>query len=82
MKLTCQESLVPGDDLRAEVGALAGRRLGRDRAARRGDGAFAARLPELRRARDAGVPCARCASSPSRFIGDFDADAAPRRSRR
>jgi sugar phosphate isomerase/epimerase len=40
----------------------------------RGDGAFTARLPELRRARDNGVPMPTVCVEMSHFIGAFDAD--------
>ncbi|PJJ72597.1 sugar phosphate isomerase/epimerase [Diaminobutyricimonas aerilata] len=40
----------------------------------RGDGAFLARLPELRRAAAAGIPMPTVCVEMTHFIGDFDAD--------
>jgi sugar phosphate isomerase/epimerase len=74
MKLSCQEQLLPGDNLVekfdfARRAGFAGIEL---RA--RGDGQFAARLPELRAAVRAGVVMATVCPETDHFIGDFDAE--------
>ena len=73
MRLSCQEQLLPGDDLRAKFDAA--RRAGFDGIELRaeGDGRFAARLPELRAAARAGVVMATVCPVADHFIGDFDA---------
>src|ERR687895_1072636 len=74
MKLSCQEQLLPGDNLEAkwEFATAAGFEGIELRA--RGDGHFAARLPELRAAARAGVVMATVCPETDHFIGDFDAD--------
>ena len=74
MKLSCQEQLLPGDSLEAkwEFATAAGFEGIELRA--RGDGHFAARLPELRAAARAGVVMATVCPETDHFIGDFDAD--------
>jgi sugar phosphate isomerase/epimerase len=73
LKLACQEHLVPGDTLEAkwEVLAQAGfagiELHGRDQA-------FPERLPELQRAKRAGVPLPSVCLISDHFIGDFDAE--------
>jgi sugar phosphate isomerase/epimerase len=74
MKLSCQEQLLPGTRLEekwefATRAGFAGIEL---RA--RGEGQFAARLPELRAAARAGVVMATVCPETDHFIGDFDAD--------
>ena len=74
MKLSCQEQLLPGASLQekfdfARRAGFAGIEL---RA--RGDGRFAARLPELRAAARAGVVMQTVCPETDHFIGDFDAD--------
>jgi sugar phosphate isomerase/epimerase len=74
MKLSCQEQLLPGASLQerfdfARRAGFAGIEL---RA--RGDGRFAARLPELRAAARAGVVMETVCPETDHFIGDFDAD--------
>jgi sugar phosphate isomerase/epimerase len=74
MKLSCQEQLLPGASLQekfdfARRAGFAGIEL---RA--RGDGQFAARLPELRAAARAGVVMETVCPDTDHFIGDFDAD--------
>src|ERR687896_2193563 len=73
MKLSCQEQLLPGDSLEAkwEFATAAGFEGIELRA--RGDGHFAARLPELRAAARAGVVLATVCPETDHFIGDFDA---------
>src|SRR5919112_664519 len=73
MKLSCQEQLLPGDSLEArwEFATAAGFDGIELRA--RGDGHFAARLPELRAAARAGVVMATVCPETDHFIGDFDA---------
>jgi sugar phosphate isomerase/epimerase len=74
MKLSCQEQLLPGDSLERkwEFATRAGFDGIELRA--RGDGHFAARLPELRAAARAGVVMATVCPETDHFIGDFDAD--------
>ena len=74
MKLSCQEQLLPGDSLERkwEFATRAGFDGIELRA--RGDGQFAARLPELRAAVRAGVVMATVCPETDHFIGDFDAD--------
>ena len=74
MKLSCQEQLLPGDSLERkwEFATRAGFDGIELRA--RGDGHFAARLPELRAAGRAGVVMATVCPETDHFIGDFDAD--------
>jgi sugar phosphate isomerase/epimerase len=74
MKLLCQEQLLPGDSLPAkfELARAAGYDGIELRA--RGDGQFAARLPELRAAAKAGVVMPTVCPDTDHFIGDFDAD--------
>jgi sugar phosphate isomerase/epimerase len=74
MKLSCQEQLLPGTSLEEkwEFAARAGFAGIELRA--RGDGRFAARLPELRAAARAGVVMATVCPETDHFIGDFDAD--------
>lgn len=73
MKLSCQEQLLPGDSLEAkwEFATAAGFEGIELRA--RGDGHFAARLPELRAAARSGVVMATVCPETDHFIGDFDA---------
>ena len=73
IRLSCQEQLLPGDDLRAKFDAA--RRAGFEgiELRARGDGEFAARLPELRAAARAGVVMATVCPEADHFIGDFDA---------
>jgi sugar phosphate isomerase/epimerase len=74
MKLACQEQLLPGDDLRSKFDFA--RRAGFDGIELRakGNGAFAARLPELRAAARAGVVMRTVCPDTDHFIGDFDPD--------
>jgi sugar phosphate isomerase/epimerase len=72
MKLACQEQLLPGGSL-PEKFELA-QRFGFDALELRGRGNFALRerLPELRKARDDGVPMPIVCVDMTHFIGDFD----------
>jgi sugar phosphate isomerase/epimerase len=72
MKLACQEQLLPGDDLPSKFDFA--RRAGFDGIELRakGDGGFAARLPELRAAARAGVVMRTVCPDTDHFIGDFD----------
>src|SRR4051812_13974953 len=74
LKLSCQEQLLPGDDLMAKFDFA--RRAGFDgiELRARGDGHFAGRLPELRAAARAGVVMRTVCPDTDHFIGDFDAD--------
>ena len=72
LKLSCQEQLLPGDGLVARFDFA--RRAGFDgiELRARGDGHFAARLPELRAAAKAGVVMRTVCPDTDHFIGDFD----------
>src|SRR5215210_8152033 len=74
LKLSCQEQLLPGDDLIAKFDFA--RRAGFDGIELRakGDGHFAGRLPELRAAARAGVVMRTVCPDTDHFIGDFDPD--------
>lgn len=72
MKLACQEQLVPGKDL-LEKWAVASE-LGFDGLELRGGVGFTGRIPELRRARQAGVAMPAVCVEMDHFIGDFDPD--------
>jgi sugar phosphate isomerase/epimerase len=73
MKLSCQEQLLPGSSLEARFEFA--QRAGFDgiEVRGRGDGGFAARLPELRAAIRAGVVIPTACVEMDHFIGDFDA---------
>jgi len=74
VKLSCQEQLLRGDGLQARFDfALRAGFAGIELRAR-GDGQFAARLPELRAAARAGVVMPTVCPETDHFIGDFDAD--------
>jgi sugar phosphate isomerase/epimerase len=72
--LACQEQLLPGETLPAKWESA--QRLGFDAIELRGkgEGAFAARLPELRDAARRGIPMPTVCVEMLHFIGDFDAD--------
>jgi sugar phosphate isomerase/epimerase len=74
MKVACQEQLLPGRSLQEKF-ELA-HRFGFDAIELRGRGNFALRerLPELRKARDDGVPMPVVCVDMTHFIGDFDAE--------
>ena len=74
LRLACQEQLLPGDTLQQkwetaqQLGFQAIELRGR------GNGHFAARLPELRRAVADGVPIPTVCVDMTYFVGDFDAE--------
>ncbi|HEY3260617.1 MAG TPA: sugar phosphate isomerase/epimerase family protein [Pseudonocardiaceae bacterium] len=72
MKLSCQEQLLPGESLEAKFDFA--REAGFDgiELRARGDGHFAARLPQLRAAARAGVVMRTVCPETDHFIGDFD----------
>jgi sugar phosphate isomerase/epimerase len=72
MKLSCQEQLLPGTSLEEKWEFATGAGFGGIELRARGDGHFAARLPELRAARKAGVVMATVCPETDHFIGDFD----------
>ena len=72
MKLSCQEQLLPGDSLEAKWEFATGAGFEGIELRARGDGHFAARLPELRAAAKAGVVLATVCPETDHFIGDFD----------
>jgi sugar phosphate isomerase/epimerase len=74
MKLSCQEQLLPGASLEEKWEFATGAGFGGIELRARGDGHFAARLPELRAARKAGVVMATVCPETDHFIGDFDPD--------
>jgi sugar phosphate isomerase/epimerase len=74
MKLSCQEQLLPGDGLERKWEFATGAGFDGIELRARGDGHFAARLPELRAAARAGVVMATVCPETDHFIGDFDAD--------
>src|SRR5215203_5619346 len=74
MKLSCQEQLLPGDSLERKWGFATGAGFAGIELRARGDGQFAARLPELRAAARSGVVMATVCPETDHFIGDFDAD--------
>src|SRR5215210_7364406 len=73
MKLSCQEQLLPGDSLEAKWEFATGAGFEGIELRARGDGHFAARLPQLRAAAKAGVVMATVCPETDHFIGDFDA---------
>ncbi len=75
--LACQEQLLPGDDLIRKYALAAALGYQGIELRGRGDLALARRLPELRRARAAGVLLPTVCVEMDHFIGDFD----PERSR-
>jgi sugar phosphate isomerase/epimerase len=72
MKLSCQEQLLPGDNLEAKFEFAVGAGFAGIELRARGDGQFAARLPELRAAARAGVVMPTVCPDTDHFIGDFD----------
>lgn len=69
-----QEQVLPGDSLEAKWEAAVEWGFDGIELRGRGDGAFAARLPELRRAAANGVPMPTVCVEMSHFLGDFDAN--------
>jgi sugar phosphate isomerase/epimerase len=74
MRLSCQEQLLPGAGLEEKWAFATGAGFEGIELRARGDGRFAARLPELRAAARAGVVMATVCPETDHFIGDFDAD--------
>ncbi|HEV8652234.1 MAG TPA: sugar phosphate isomerase/epimerase family protein [Actinomycetes bacterium] len=74
MKLSCQEQLLPGTSLEAKFDFARRAGFAGIELRARGDGQFAARLPEFRAAARAGVVMATVCPETDHFIGDFDAD--------
>jgi sugar phosphate isomerase/epimerase len=74
MKLSCQEQLLPGASLEEKWAFATEAGFEGIELRARGDGHFAARLPELRAAARAGVVMATVCPETDHFIGDFDAD--------
>jgi sugar phosphate isomerase/epimerase len=74
LRLSCQEQLLPAGSLEEkwEMAQAFGFQAIELRG--RGDGAFAGRLPELRRAAAAQIPMPTVCVEMSHFLGDFDAD--------
>jgi sugar phosphate isomerase/epimerase len=73
MKLSCQEQLLPGTSLEEKWAFATAAGFSGIELRARGDGRFAARLPELRAAARAGVVMATVCPETDHFIGDFDA---------
>jgi sugar phosphate isomerase/epimerase len=74
MRLSCQEQLLPGANLQERFGFARRAGFAGIELRARGDGQFAARLPELRAAARAGVVMETVCPETDHFIGDFDAD--------
>jgi sugar phosphate isomerase/epimerase len=74
MKLSCQEQLLPGTGLEEKFEFATRVGFAGIELRARGDGQFAARLPELRAAARAGVVMATVCPETDHFIGDFDAE--------
>jgi sugar phosphate isomerase/epimerase len=74
MKLSCQEQLLPGASLQAKFDFARHAGFAGIELRARGDGQFAARLPQLRAAARAGVVMETVCPETDHFIGDFDAD--------
>jgi len=74
VKLSCQEQLLPGASLQAKFDFARRAGFAGIELRARGDGQFAARLPELRAAARAGVGMETVCPETDHFIGDFDAD--------
>jgi sugar phosphate isomerase/epimerase len=74
VRLSCQEQLLPGVSLQAKFDFARRAGFAGIELRARGDGRFAARLPELRAAARAGVVMETVCPETDHFIGDFDAD--------
>jgi sugar phosphate isomerase/epimerase len=72
VKLACQEQLIPGNTLEEKWERISSAGFDGIELLGRGDGAFEDRLPELRRAREAGVVLSSLCVAMNHFIGDFD----------
>lgn len=78
--LACQEQLLPGADLPQKFALALALGYHGVELRGRGDLEFARRLPELRRARNAGVVMPTVCVEMDHFIGDFDRAAPATRS--
>ena len=74
LDLSCQEQLLPGDSLEEKFDSAQRWGFSAIELRGRGEGQFAARLPELRRAAANGVPMPTVCVDMLHFVGDFDAD--------
>jgi sugar phosphate isomerase/epimerase len=74
MRLSCQEQLLPGASLPEKFDFACRAGFAGIELRARGDGQFAARLPEFRTAARAGVVMPTVCPETDHFIGDFDAD--------
>jgi sugar phosphate isomerase/epimerase len=74
LRVACQEQLLPGEGLQAKFEFARDAGFDGIELRGRGEGRFAARLPELRAAARAGVPMPTVCVEMTHFIGDFDAD--------
>ena len=72
MRLACQEQLIPGDTLEEKWSFISAAGFDGIELLGHGDGAFRDRLPELRRARDAGVVLSSVCVAMDHFISDVD----------
>lgn len=73
-RLAAQESTLPGDTLEQRFAAAQSYGFDGIELGAQGDGRFAARAAELRRAREAGVVMPSAVAHTSLFVGDFDPD--------
>jgi sugar phosphate isomerase/epimerase len=73
VRLSCQENLIPGDDLVAKWEFISAAGFDAIELHGHGDFAFEKRLPELQRAKDAGAVMPTVCVIMDHFIGDFDA---------
>ena len=81
VKLAAQESTLPGDTLEEKFEFTLDCGFDGIELSGRGDGIFAGRAAELRRAREAGVVMCSAVMHTDVFLGDFDPDAAAERDR-
>ncbi len=72
IKLAAQESTLPGDSLEEKFEFTVNCGFDGIELSGRGDGIFAARAAELRRAREAGVVMCSAVMHTDVFLGDFD----------
>ena len=73
-QLAAQESTLPGDTLEERFAAAQSYGFHGIELGAQGDGKFAARADEFRRARDAGVAMPSAVAHTALFVGDFDPD--------
>ncbi len=72
IRLACQEQLIPGDTLIQKWEFVSAAGFDGIELLGRGDLQFRERLPELKNAREAGVPISSVCVAMDHFIGDFD----------